>query len=74
MENIYEAILDLEKNHLAGAVCTIIDTHGSTPRHEGSKMLVREDGSFIGSVGAARSKTGFAKKPSNHSWTEKSGS
>lgn len=51
MENIYEAILNLEKDHLAGAVCTIIDTHGSTPRHEGSKMLIREDGSFIGSVG-----------------------
>lgn len=51
MENIYSAILNLEKDHLAGALCTIIDTQGSTPRHEGSKMLVREDGSFIGSVG-----------------------
>lgn len=51
MENIYEAILNLEKDHMAGALCTIIDTQGSTPRHEGSKMLVREDGSFVGTVG-----------------------
>lgn len=51
MTNIYQAILDLEKNHKAAALCTIIDTKGSTPRHEGSKMLVYSDGSFIGTVG-----------------------
>jgi len=51
MVNIYEAILQLEKDHMAGALCTIIDTKGSTPRHEGSKMLVLEDGNFIGTVG-----------------------
>lgn len=51
MVNIYDEILKLEKGHMAGALCTIILTQGSTPRHEGSKMLVREDGSFIGSVG-----------------------
>lgn len=51
MVNIYESILQLEKDHTAGALCTIIDTKGSTPRHEGSKMLVLEDGNFIGTVG-----------------------
>lgn len=51
MVNIYEAILQLEKDHRAGALCTIIDTQGSTPRHEGSKMLVFEDGNFMGTVG-----------------------
>jgi len=51
MTNIFEAILNLEKNQQAGALCTIIDTEGSTPRHEGSKMLVYDDGSFIGTVG-----------------------
>lgn len=51
MVNIYEAILALEKTQRAGALCTIIDTDGSTPRHEGSKMLVYEDNSFIGTVG-----------------------
>jgi len=51
MKNIYQAILDLETNQQAGALCTIISTRGSTPRHEGSKMLVYGDGSFIGTVG-----------------------
>jgi len=32
-------------------LCTIIESNGSTPRHEGSKMLIYEDGRFIGSVG-----------------------
>ena len=51
MVNIYQAILELEADHKAGALCTIIGAQGSTPRHEGSKMLVYEDGSFIGTVG-----------------------
>lgn len=51
MLEIYRTILQMEENHLAGALCTIIDTKGSTPRHEGSKMLVFEDGNFIGTVG-----------------------
>lgn len=51
MLEIYKMILQMEKDHMAGALCTIIDTKGSTPRHEGSKMLVLEDGKFIGTVG-----------------------
>jgi xanthine dehydrogenase accessory factor len=48
---IYQAIADLEKLGNAGALCTIIESHGSTPRHVGSKMLVYPDGHFIGTVG-----------------------
>ncbi|GAB4483157.1 MAG: XdhC/CoxI family protein [Anaerolineales bacterium] len=33
------------------ALCTVIESHGSVPRHTGSKMLVFEDGSFSGSIG-----------------------
>jgi len=33
------------------ALCTIVNTHGSVPRHAGSKMLVYNNGSFIGTVG-----------------------
>ena len=32
-------------------LCTIIETQGSTPRHEGSKMLVFKDGSTMGTIG-----------------------
>ncbi len=48
---IYAAINDLERNGEAGVLCTIIESHGSTPRHVGSKMLVYPDGRFIGTVG-----------------------
>ncbi len=49
--SIYRAVAELIEKGEAGALCTIINSDGSTPRHEGSKMLVYEGGSFIGSVG-----------------------
>ena len=49
--SIYRALADLEMRGERGVLCTIIDSQGSTPRHEVSKMLVYPDGSFIGSVG-----------------------
>jgi xanthine dehydrogenase accessory factor len=48
---IFEAIVDLERNNRAGAVCTIVRSRGSTPRHATSKMLVFPDGHIMGSVG-----------------------
>jgi xanthine dehydrogenase accessory factor len=33
------------------ALCTIVESHGSTPRHIGSKMIVYPDGKISGSVG-----------------------
>jgi xanthine dehydrogenase accessory factor len=33
------------------ALCTVVDSKGSTPRHQGSKMLVYPDGRIIGTVG-----------------------
>jgi xanthine dehydrogenase accessory factor len=51
MVPIYKTLAELEEKGEAGAVCMIIRTNGSTPRHQGSKMLVFPDGSFIGTVG-----------------------
>ena len=51
MISIYQALAELEKSGKSGALCTIIMSQGSTPRHIGSKMLVYPDGSFIGTVG-----------------------
>ncbi len=48
---LYQAIVELEKNNNAGALCTIIRSEGSTPRHVTSKMLVYTDGHIIGTVG-----------------------
>lgn len=49
--SIYQALSELEKNNLSAALCTVIKSEGSTPRHVGSKMLVYPDGTFIGTVG-----------------------
>ena len=51
MNSIYQALAEIEKKSEAAALCTVILSQGSTPRHTGSKMLVYQDGRFIGSVG-----------------------
>ena len=50
-KSIYQALSELEKNNESAALCTVIKSEGSTPRHVGSKMLVYPDGKFIGTVG-----------------------
>ena len=49
--SIYQTIADLEQQGEGAALCTIIRSRGSTPRHAGSKMLVFGSGSFQGTVG-----------------------
>ncbi len=51
MTTIPQALAQLEASHESAALCTVVKSEGSTPRHIGSKMLVYEDGHFIGSVG-----------------------
>lgn len=51
MNTIYQALADLESQGKSGVLCTVIRTQGSTPRKEGSKMLVYPDGEIVGSVG-----------------------
>ena len=51
MSSIYQALFEIEKNNESAALCTVINSEGSTPRHVGSKMLVYPDGKFIGTVG-----------------------
>jgi xanthine dehydrogenase accessory factor len=49
--SIVQRLATLEGQNGAGALCTIIHSRGSTPRHTGSKMLVYPDGSIAGTVG-----------------------
>ena len=51
MNSIYQAIADLENAHKPAALCTVVKTSGSTPRHSTSKMLVYSDGHILGTVG-----------------------
>jgi xanthine dehydrogenase accessory factor len=49
--SIMSEVVELEKNGISAALCTIIQSTGSTPRHAGSKMIVFPDGRISGSVG-----------------------
>ncbi len=51
MTSIYEALFKLEEENEMAALCTIVRSQGSTPRHTSSKMLVYPDGRILGSVG-----------------------
>jgi xanthine dehydrogenase accessory factor len=51
MSSIYQALSEIEKTNESAALCTVVKSEGSTPRHVGSKMLVYPDGKFVGTVG-----------------------
>jgi xanthine dehydrogenase accessory factor len=50
-ETLLKAIQMMRAEGMRGALGTIIETKGSTPRKAGSKMLVYADGRIIGTIG-----------------------
>jgi xanthine dehydrogenase accessory factor len=48
---IYEEVLRLKRQGRASAIATIVECKGSSPQKQGAKMLVRDDGSFVGTLG-----------------------
>jgi len=51
MMDIYKKIVAIRDKGEDAALVTIVSTGGSTPRQEGAKMLVKADGSIIGTIG-----------------------
>ena len=49
--DIYEEIVALRRQGRHGAIATIVNVRGSVPSFETAKMLVRDDGSIVGTVG-----------------------
>lgn len=49
--DIYEEILRLKKEGRSSAIATIVQCSGSSPQKEGAKMLIRDDGSTVGTLG-----------------------
>jgi xanthine dehydrogenase accessory factor len=49
--DIYEEIVKLRQEGRRGTVATIINVRGSIPSFETAKMLVRDDGSIMGTIG-----------------------
>ncbi len=54
MKKLYEAMVGLLRQNESFAVATLFDKSGSAPRSEGAKMVVRADGSIIGTIGGGR--------------------
>src|SRR3954466_6067003 len=51
MADIYEAAVELRKEGRKGALATIVNVRGSIPSFETAKMLVRDDGTIVGTIG-----------------------
>lgn len=51
MKKLAEQVSELMRAGREFAVCTVVNTKGSTPRKIGAKMIVLPDGSFSGTVG-----------------------
>jgi xanthine dehydrogenase accessory factor len=51
MSDLFEEIVALRRRGEPAALCTITSTAGSTPGKASMKMLVRADGTFLGTVG-----------------------
>src|SRR5579883_3146670 len=49
--DVYEEIVRLRKLGQKCALATIVQVNGSIPSYESAKMLVREDGSMMGTIG-----------------------
>lgn len=49
--DLYEEIVKLRKEGRRGAVATIVNVRGSIPSFKTAKMLVRDDGSIVGTIG-----------------------
>ena len=49
--DLFEEIVRMRKAGMRGALATIVHTNGSIPSYESSRMLVREDGSIVGTIG-----------------------
>ena len=49
--NLYEKILELEKNNQPFVIATVVNTSGSAPGKVGFKMLIKSDGASSGTVG-----------------------
>ncbi len=49
--DVYEELVRLRRSGQKCAVATIVQVNGSIPSYESAKLLVREDGSMVGTVG-----------------------
>src|SRR5450432_1994378 len=51
VRDVVQALLELLTSRQRGALATVVRTSGSTPQQPGARLLWREDGSTLGTVG-----------------------
>lgn len=51
MTDLFDEIVRVRKEGVPAALATIVGTRGSTPGREAMRLLVQEDGTFLGTVG-----------------------
>jgi len=51
MKTIYSELYHIEQHGTSAALCTLIESSGSTPRKAGSKMIVYPDQKIVGTIG-----------------------
>jgi xanthine dehydrogenase accessory factor len=51
MKNIYQELINTLENGGEAVLATVISSSGSVPRHAGAKMLIKNNGTFTGTVG-----------------------
>jgi xanthine dehydrogenase accessory factor len=51
LREVVEAVLEVLSGRQRGALATVVRTSGSTPRKAGARMLLRPDGTTVGTVG-----------------------
>ena len=49
--DVFEELVRLRRLGQKSALCTIVDVRGSIPSFQSAKLLVREDGSMVGTIG-----------------------
>ncbi len=62
MGKIYKEIVNLLNQGKALALATVVESSGSSPGKSGAKMIIKEDGNTIGTVGGGRVEFAVIKK------------
>jgi len=62
MQTIFSKAEEIKAENKRAAICIVIETQGSTPRKQGSKMIVFADGTIYGSIGGGSVEKEVAEK------------
>ncbi|MFZ4462983.1 MAG: XdhC family protein [Bacteroidales bacterium] len=62
MQTVFSKAEEIRNSGIRAAICIVIETRGSTPRKQGSKMIVYADGTIFGSIGGGSVEKEVAEK------------